>query len=72
MDKNIHPAPQLRSIHCTVSSTEYIVTGSYAPAARETASKKIERLLLQDAQSSGMIPTTVLRMAAQKKGVQYD
>ena len=60
MNKSTNPAPQLRSIHCTVSGTEYIVTGFYATAARETASKKIERLLLQDAQSSGMIPTTVL------------
>ena len=69
---NSNSAPEVGSIHRSIRGTEYIVTGTYAPTAKEAGSKKIERLLLQDVQNSSIIPLTVLQMAAQKKGVQYD
>ena len=64
--------PKIGTVHHSICGTEYIVTGTYAPTAKETGSEKIGKLLLQDVQNSSIIPLTVLQMAAQKKGVQYD
>jgi len=69
---NSNSAPKVGIVHHSIHGTEYIVTGTYAPTAKETGSEKIEKLLLQDVQNSSIIPLTVLQMAAQKKGVQYD
>ena len=72
MNRESKKVSQSETIRRTVCGTEYIVTGEYAPTARETVIQKMERLLLQEAQNSGMIQATVLHMAAQKKGVQHD
>lgn len=39
------PLPILRR---KVGGTEYIITGSYSPTARETAAAKLRRLILND------------------------
>lgn len=65
-------APQLRSLHRTVRGTEYIVTGTYSPTSQETAKGKIARLVLRDAEMSGIMSSTVLHTAAHEKGVQHD
>jgi hypothetical protein len=70
MEKTNPRAPKPQSIQSTVKGTEYYVTGTYSAAARETADKKIERLLLQEVRNSGMLSATVLHTTAQKKGVQ--
>lgn len=64
--------PEVGIIYRSIRGTEYIVTGTYAPSAKETGREKIEKLILQDFRNSSKITATVLPMAAQKKGVQHD
>ena len=64
--------PEVGSIHRSIRGTEYIVTGSFNPAATETAGKKITRFILLKSGSSSIIEAPISFAAAQKKGVQYE
>lgn len=71
-NSKLNPTPKIGSIHRSIRGTEYIVTGSFNPAATETADKKIARLILLKAGCSSIIEAPITFAAAQKKGVQYE
>ena len=64
--------PKIGTVHHSICGTEYIVTGSFNPAATETADEKITRLILLKAGFSCIIEAPITFAAAQKKGVQYE
>ena len=63
---------KLGTVHRSIHGTEYIVIGSFNPAATETADEKITRLILLKAGFSSIIEVPITFAAAQKKGVQHE
>jgi len=68
----LNSTPEVGMIHRSIRGTEYIVTGSFNPAATETADEKITRLILLKAGFSSIIEVPITFVAAQKKGVQHE
>ena len=71
-NSKLNSTPEVGIIHRSIRGTEYIVTGSFNPAATETADEKITRLILLKAESSSIIEIPISFTAAQKKGVQHE
>ncbi len=69
---NSNPALKIGIIYRSIHGTQYIVTGSFNPAATETADEKITRLILLKAGFSCIIEAPITFAAAQRKGVQYE